>query len=69
MPINPVVPKKHVLEGTPSAKSRYQLSNLHDYVVSIVIALGDSLFFAGVLLGPAHLFIQRSAGDRRMLCP
>ena len=54
MPINPVVPKKHVLEGPPSAKSRYQLSNFHDYVVSIVIALVLTVFCGG------YYWVQRT---------
>ena len=54
MPIHSVVPKKHVLEGPPPAKSRYQLSNLNDYVVSILIALVLTVFCGG------YYWVQRT---------
>ena len=49
-----VVPKKHVLEGPPPAKSRYQLSNLNDYAVSILIALVLTVFCGG------YYWVQRT---------
>ena len=49
-----VVPKENALEGPPPAKSRYQLSNLNDYVVSILIALVLTVFYGG------YYWIQRT---------
>ena len=49
-----VVPKENALEGPPPAKSRYQLSNLNDYVVAILIALVLTVFYGG------YYWIQRS---------
>src|SRR5262249_5268911 len=49
-----LVPKENALEGPPPAKSRYQLSNLNDYVVSILIALVLTVFYGG------YYWIQRT---------
>jgi hypothetical protein len=49
MPIHTVVPKERFLEGPPPAKSRYQVSHLNDYVVSILIALVVAAVYGGYL--------------------
>ena len=52
--MHPVGPKERVLEGPPPAKSRYQVSHLNDYVVSILIALVLTLFCGG------YYWVQRT---------